>query len=153
MAIESISTYYENLRAVLGDAGSNGVYQWKDAQLAAAVRTTVQTNLGPAGVAVKSDDPASLDPAPATPDARGYLVYQTALSLVGGRQNVSFQTRPMKVMHRPEERKMSIDHFLRMIRKIEEEGDPHGTGVAALFGVWTDWENHVCRLTEPTRTA
>ena len=153
MAIELISAYYENLRAVLGDAGSNGIYQWKDEQLAAALRTTIQTNLGPAGVAVKADDITRLDPAPATPDARGYLVYQTALSMVGGRQNVSFQTRPMKVLHRPEERKMSIDHFLRMIRKIEEEGDPHGTGSAALFGIWTDWENHVCRLTEPTRTA
>ena len=153
MASELISAYFDNLRAVLGDVGSNGVYQWKDGQLLSALRTTIQLGLGPKGVAIMAGDDTRLDPAPTTPDARGYLVFQTALTMRAGRENVSFKTRPMQVMHRPEERAMTLDHLRRSIRKIEEEGDPHGTGITALFGVWTDWENYVARLTSPTQTA
>ena len=150
MASEPIPAFYENLRAVLGDAGSNGVYQWKDEQCLGAIRTTVQLGLGPKGVAV-SVDGLTLNPAPASPDARGYLIYQAALGLIGGRQNVSFKTRAMQVNLRPEEREMTLEHFRLTIRQLEEKGDPHGTGTPSFFGVWVDLEQYIERTGELQR--
>lgn len=151
MAEEAISTYYPNLRAVLSDSGSNGIYQWKDEQLDGFLRTVVQTGLGPAGVTVKAGDPTMLDPAPASADARGYMIFQAALLAMGGRIMIGFQTRPMKVTVNAEERKLTVDHLRRLIQRLEKHGDPHGTGKPTCFGVWADLENYVSRMTEPDR--
>lgn len=147
-----ITSFFENLRVALGDVGSNGVYQYKDEQLAGAIRTTIETGLGPKGVTI-SEDRLNLDPAPATFDARGFMIFQAALLLIGGRQNVNFATRAMKVTHNPAERAASIEHYRRKIKELEESGDPHGTGGRKFFGVWTDFENHVFRHTCPTQVA
>jgi hypothetical protein len=140
-----ITSLYTNLRAVLGDQGSNGVYQWKDEVLSGALLSVVQLGMGPAGVAV-SVDGLSLDPAPASPDARGYLVIQAALSLIGGNTPVSFKSRGLNVMIRPEERITTIEHYRRLLAKLEKDGDPHGTGGVSLFGIWQDFENAVCPI-------
>lgn len=139
----------ENMRAVLSDRGTNGVYQWKDEVLDGALRSVVQTGMGPADVAV-NDSLDGLNPAPVSPDARGYLVLQAALMLMGGGLPFSYKTRGMSVSIRDRERQTTIEHLRRLLGKIEGDGDPHGTGIGSVFGVWQDFENAVCR-TEPVR--
>ena len=146
----NLSEYHRNLRAALADFGTGGVYMWKDESLDGALLTVVQTGLGPAGVVVDSSL-TGFSVAPATPDARGYLVFQSALLLVGGQTPVSFKTRAMAVNVNPVERAQTIDYLRRMIWRLENEGDPHGTGVASCFGVWTDLENALARSADPVR--
>lgn len=140
-----IADLHTNLRAVLGDQGSNGVFQWKDEVLSGALLSVVQLGMGPAGVSA-GDDGLSLDPAPTTPDARGFLVVQAALALMGGNTPVSFKSRGLNVMIRPEERMTTIEHYRRLLVKLETQGDPHGTGGTSLFGIWQDFENAVCPI-------
>lgn len=144
MAAVLLTEYLTNMRTVLGDQGSNGVYEWKDEPLLAALRGVVEMGLGPADVAV-NEAGTSLDPAPATPDSRGYLIFKAALALVGGNTPVGWKTRGMSVTVVRGERQETINHFRRMIHKLETDGDPHGTGGNAIFGVWLDLENELCR--------
>jgi hypothetical protein len=122
---EPLTTYHKNLRAALADQGSGGVYQWNAEVLNSALVTTVQTGFGPAGVSVDPGETA-LDPAPATPDARGWLIFQSALLLVGGRMPVGWKTRAMQVRVDPMERMTTVDYLQRQIKRLEQNGDPHG---------------------------
>jgi hypothetical protein len=149
----ALSEYHENMRAALADPGTLGVYAYQDAQLDGAMRTVIQTGLGPRGAAVKVGDPAVLDPAPASLDARGYLVFQAALLLIGGQIPVGFRTRAMSVLVSPFERQATLDHLRRQIQKLEKNGDPHGTGGSSCFGIWQDMENALAPATTPERVA
>lgn len=147
-----LADYYSNLRTALADEGSAGVYAWKDEVLSAALVSTVQMGCGPRGVDVNSGLTA-LDPEPATPDARGYLIFQAALLLMGGRIIAGFKTRAMQVRVDPGERILTVDYLRRQIQKLEKQGDPHGDGGSSCFGVWSDLENALVRKTEPERVA
>ena len=140
----NLSDYYVNLRMALSDQGVGGVYAWKDESLSGALRSVVEMGLGPKGVSMATGKPA-LDPAPQTPDARGYLIFQAALLLMGGRNMVSFKTRAMQARVDPAERLLTVDHLRRQIRRLETQGDPHGTGGAVCFAVWSDLENEIER--------
>lgn len=140
------------MRAALNDPGKVGAYQWKDEQLSAALRTVVQTGIGPKGVLL-DETGENLSPEPATPDARGWLVFQACLLLIGGSSPVSFRTRPMSVTVDARERMETIAHFRRTLHDLLYNGDPHGTGNSSFFGLWADFENHICRRTEPERLA
>lgn len=148
-----LAEFRENLRMALSDPGTTGVYAYQDEQLDGALRTIVQLGKGPAGVAIKEGDSTSLDPAPSTPDARGYLVFQAALLIIGGMIPSSFKTRAVSVMISPFERQATIDHLRRQVQQLETTGDPHGTGGSACFGIWQDFENALCRRTNPHRIA
>lgn len=139
-----LTEYLENMRAALGDQGSSGVYEWKDEVLVGALRSVVQMGIGPNGVELNALGDG-LAVAPASPDARGYLVFSAALTLVGGTQKISFKTRGMQVMTRHQEREATIAHLRRMLHLLETDGDPHGNGGSAFFAVWTDYENALCR--------
>ena len=145
-----LTEYYENLRTALADQGSGGVYAWKDEVLASALVSTVEMGVGPRGVLLTVDK-LDLDPEPATPDARGYLIFQATLLLMGGRIMASFKTRAMQVRIDPGERTLTLDDLRRQIQKLEKHGDPHGDGGASCFGVWSDLENALTRTTEPER--
>lgn len=146
-----LTAYYGNLRTALADEGTGGVYAWKDEVLGSALLSTVQMGCGPRGVEVSLDE-LSLDPEPATPDARGYLIFQAALLLMGGRIMASWKTRAMQVRIDPGERILTVDYLRRQILRLERQGDPHGDGGAACFGVWSDLENALTRATdEPER--
>lgn len=145
-----LTEYYENLRTALADQGSGGVYAWKDEVLASALVSTVEMGVGPRGVLLTVDK-LDLDPEPATPDARGYLIFQATLLLMGGRIMASFKTRAMQVRIDPGERTLTLDYLRRQIQKLEKHGDPHGDGGASCFGVWSDLENALTRTTEPER--
>ena len=145
-----LSEYHQNMRSALADFGTGGVFAWKDESINGALVTVVQTGLGPAGVAVNSTN-TMLDPAPATPDARGFLIFQAALLLIGGQVPISFKTRALQVRVDPLERTLTVDYLRRQIRRLETQGDPHGSGRPACFGVWSDLENELTRATEPER--
>ena len=152
MSATLFSEYHVNMRSALADFGTGGVYAWKDESLNGALITVVQTGFGPAGVAVNVAK-TGFDPAPATPDARGYLIFQAALLLIGGQVPVGFKTRALQVRVDPLERTLTVDYLRRQIRRLETQGDPHGTGNSACFGVWADLENELSRATEPERLA
>ena len=147
-----LSEYFGNLRTALADQGTGGVYAWKDEVLSSALKTTVQTGFGPRGLELAEGGHA-LTTAPATPDARGYLVFQAAYMLMGGQLPVSFKTRALQVRVDPLERAQTLDYLRRQIKRLESEGDPHGDGGTACFGVWQDLENALERTTEPERIA
>lgn len=146
----AVSDFRANLRSALTDHGSNGVYKWRDESLDQAIVAVVQMGLGPKGVAVAAGL-ANLNPGPATPDARGYLVFQAALMLIGGQQPISIKTRAFQTRIDPIERQTTIDYLRRMIHRLESQGDPHGEGGSACFGVWQDLENVLERTEEPER--
>lgn len=147
-----LSDFYENLRAALSDQGTAGAYAYRNESLDGALRTIIETGLGPRGVLL-NEAKTHLDPEPATPDARGYLVFQSALFIIGGQIPFSFKTRAMSVHMNPAERALTVDHLRRQIKRLETEGDPHNTGRSSrCFGVWADFENAICRLTTPERT-
>ncbi len=145
-----LTVYYKNMRTALADQGSGGVFAWKDEVISSALVSTVQMGFGPRGVAV-AEDGLSLDPAPSTPDARGYLVMQATLMLIGGLMPVSWKTRAMQVRVDPGERALTVDYLRRQVQRLERDGDPHGDGASACFGVWSDMENALDRTTEPER--
>lgn len=145
----AISDLRANLRAALVDHGNNGVYRFRDESLDSAVKSVVEMGLGPRGVSVSE---ANLDPAPATPDARGYLVFQAALLMVGGQQPASLKTRAFQTRIDPMERQTTIEYLRRQVHRLEMDGDPHGDGGASCFGVWQDLENALERTVEPERT-
>ena len=89
------SEYHVNMRSALADFGTGGVYVWKDESLNGALITVAQTGFGPAGVAVDVAK-TGFDPAPATPDARGYLIFQAALLLIGGQVPVGSKRGPCR---------------------------------------------------------
>jgi len=152
MAEMLLATFHGNLRTALADQGSGGVYAWKDEVLDGALLSVMQMGLGPAGVVV-NDDEDGFDPGPASADARGLLVLQAALLLMGGQLPVGFKTRALSVMIRETERMETIAHLRRLIQRLEQNGDPHGTGTGgACFGVWQDLENELWRRTEVVRT-
>lgn len=139
-----LTEYYQNMRSALADQGTGGVYAWKDEVIASSLITTMETGMGPRGVKL-SGDKTALDPEPATPDARGFLVFQAALLLMGGRIMASFKTRAMEVRIDPQERTLTLDFLRRQIRRLEQQGDPHNDGGSACFGVWSDLENALTR--------
>ena len=147
-----LTEYYGNLRTALADEGTGGVYAWKDEVIASALMSTVQMGCGPRGVVVTSNL-LGFDPGPATPDARGYLIFQAALLLMGGRIMASWKTRAMQVRIDPGERTLTVDYLRRQIQRLEKHGDPHGDGGSACFGVWSDLENALTRKTDPERVA
>lgn len=145
-----VSEYYGNLRSALADFGTGGVFMWKDESLAGALQTVVQTGFGPRLVTL-NEAKTHFDPAPDTPDARGYLVFQAALLLIGGQVPMGFKTRALQVRIDPLERTLTVDYLRRQIRRLEAQGDPHGTGGSACFGIWMDMENALDRTTDPER--
>jgi hypothetical protein len=151
--MKAVSEYFKNLRAALADTGHGGIYRYKDQSLQDALVTTVQLGMGPKGVAV-NDDGTHFDPGPATPDARGWLVFQTALIMVGGAVPVGFKTRALQVRVDGMERMTTVDYLRRQIKRLETSGDPHGDGGSSCFGIWQDLENELERVTaEPERVA
>ena len=132
----------------LSDTGANGIYKYKNESLDGAIVSVVEMGNGPKGVTVAAGKTA-LEPAPATPDARGYLIFQAALLLVGGMIPVSIKTRALQTRIDGLERMTTIDYLRRQIQRLEKYGDPHGTGGGKCFGVWTDLENALERTTEP----
>jgi len=147
----NLTAFYVNLRMALADMGRSGVYRYKDESLAGALVSVVQMGLGPKGVEVAVSGTA-LDPAPETPDARGYLIFQAALLLVGGQQPFSLKTRALQTRIDPMERILTVEHLRRQIQRLETHGDPHGNGGSSCFGVWSDLENALERTTEIERT-
>lgn len=144
--------YFPNLRTILQDVPVAGIYAYSDQQCADLLRTVVQTGLGPKGVDISETDEQQLDPAPASPDARGFLVFQAALFALGGTTGVSWKTRAMSVTMAPREREQTINHLRRMINRLETEGNPHGDSTGnGFFGVWEDCENAIHRLTARER--
>lgn len=135
----------------MSDHGNNGVYKWKDESLEGAISAVVQMGMGPKGVLVDPENYLYLDPAPATPDARGYLVFQAALMLIGGQQPISIKTRAFQTRIDPMERMLTVEYLRRQIQRLETQGDPHGEGGSACFGVWQDLENVLERTEEPER--
>jgi hypothetical protein len=146
-----LSEYRPNLRSALTDHGMNGVYKWRDESLDSAIKAIVQMGLGPKGVLLNAGG-THLDPEPATPDARGYLVFQAALMLIGGQQPISIKTRALQTRIDPMERALTVEHLRRQIHRLETQGDPHGDGGSACFGVWADLENALERTTQPEQT-
>jgi hypothetical protein len=145
-----LSEYHVNLRMALSDMGANGIYKYKNEALNGALQSVVEMGKGPKGV-VLTNDKTAFDPAPATPDARGFLVFNAALLLVGGMIPVSIRTRAMQTRVDSIERMTTIDYLRRQILALETSGDPHGTGGSRCFGVWNDLENALDRTTEPVR--
>lgn len=144
MATTLFSEYRVNVRTALGDFGRGGIFKYKDESVDGALRSVVEMGLGPKGAAVSADK-TGLDPAPATADARGYLVLQTALFMLGGGIPVSVKTRAVQTRVDGLERMTSLDALKRMLKRIETTGDPHGTGGSRCFGVWRDLENELER--------
>ena len=138
-----LTSYYVNLRTVLADPGTEGVYAYADEQLGRALQTTVQCGCGPRLLALAVEDPWTMVQAGEVEnyDARGLLVFQAALLMLGGNILFSHKQRALAVNFRPEERAMTLDHLRRQIKRLETGGDPHGTGAAACFAVWQDYEN------------
>ncbi len=147
---KALSEYFQNMRSALADQGTAGVYAWKDEVIASALVTTVETGMGPRGVLLNAEK-TELDPEPGTPDARGYLIFQATLLLMGGRIMASWKTRAMQVRVDPMERNLTVDYLRRQIQRLEKHGDPHGDGGSSCFGVWSDLENALTRTTEPER--
>lgn len=149
---QALSALRSNLRTILQDVGTAGVYAYSDQSCDDLIRTVIQTGIGPAGVGL-NDALDALDPEPSTPDARGYLVLKAALLAIGGTTGFNWKTRSMTVTMNPMERKHTLDHLRRTIAKLEADGDPHGTGLSSgVFGVWEDYENYIFRFTERERT-
>ena len=147
-----LAAFHNNLRTALADQGVGGVFAWKDEVLNGALLSVMQMGLGPAGVVV-NDSEDGFDPGPVSTDARGLLVLHAALLLMGGQLPVGFKTRALSVSIREGERKETIAHLRRLIQRVEQDGDPHGTGGGGMcFGVWQDFENAVWRRTEVVRT-
>lgn len=146
--VKAFAEYYINMRMALGDLGSGGVTKFRNESLDGALMSVVEMGIGPRGVAV-NDAKTGFDPAPSTPDARGYLIFQAALFMVGGQRPVSIKTRALQTRIDPLERMSTIDYLRRQIQKLEKSGDPHGTGGAKCFGVWADLENELVRETTP----
>lgn len=147
----NLSDFYVNMRTALADLGTGGVYQWKNENLDGALLSVVDLGIGPQKVVVNTDR-TGFDPGPDTPDARGYLVFQAALLLLGGMIPMGVRTRAFSATVYPAERTLTLDHLRRLIRRIETEGDPHGNGGKACFGVWEDLENTLSRTSQPSRT-
>lgn len=150
LGVKAFSEYHDNLRLALNDLGTGGVYKFRDESLSGALMSVVEMGMGPRGVAVNSGK-TGFDPEPATPDARGYLVFQAALFMVGGMRPVSIKTRAMQTRIDPIERQTTIDYLRRQIQRLEKHGDPHRSGGASCFGVWADLENELKRETTPER--
>lgn len=149
-----LTDYYMNLRAALADPGVAGTYAWADEQLRGGLLTTIQTGCGPRCMTLTANNTKTLvDGETENYDARGYLVFQTALILLGGQVPFSFKQRSQSVQFRPEERSLTLDHLRRMIRQLEGNGDPHGSGSASFFGIWADMENALTRTTEGVKIA
>lgn len=148
LRVKLLSEYYTNLRMALNDLGTGNVYKFRNESLDGALISVVEMGVGPKGVAVNSQK-TGFDPEPQTPDARGYLVFQAALFMVGGMRPVSIKTRAMQTRIDPLERMTTIDYLRRQIQRLEKNGDPHGTGGARCFGVWSDLENELVRATTP----
>ncbi len=148
------TNYYLNLRTALADPGVAGAYGWADEQLRGGLLTVIQTGIGPLGMTVSEDNEKTVtDAAAESYDARGYLVFQAALLLIGGQVLFSHKQRALSVTYRPEERAMTIDHLRRMVGRLEKQGDPHGTGAGKCFGIWQDYENALCPRTCPEQIA
>lgn len=149
-----ITSYYLNLRTVLADPGVGGVYAWQDEQLAAGLQTVIQTGLGPKGMALNgAGDLIETGTETENYDARGFLVFQVALLMLGGQLPFSHKTRALSVIRRPEERELTLDHIRRQIKRLESTGDPHGNGGGRCFGIWQDYENALEPTTEPVQIA
>ncbi len=144
MAKMLFGEFHNNLRTVLGDFGRGGIFKFKDESLTGALRSVVEMGLGPDGVTVSSDF-LGLEPGPTSADARGYLIIQAAITMLGGGIPVSIKTRAVQTRVDPLERMTSLDALRRMLKKIEKEGDPHGKGGSRCFGVWRDLENELSR--------
>lgn len=140
-----LSDYFVNLRTVLADPGTEGVYAWANEQLSGSLLTVMQTGLGPKTMAISGDKTKIvIETAAENYDARGYLVFQAALLILGGQILFSHRTRALTINHHPEERAMTLDHIRRQIKRLESSGDPHGTGGSACFGIWQDYQNALC---------
>lgn len=146
------SEFHTNLRMALADMGGNGIYKYKQQALTDALLSIVQMGVGPKGMEV-TPDKQGLVAAPASPDARGYLVFKAALLLVGGMLPVGIKTRAVQTRVDSIERMTTIDTLRRWIKDLETRGDPHGTGGSKCFGVWSDLENELTRITVPEQVA
>lgn len=144
MPTTPFNEYRNNVRTALGDFGRSGIFKYKDESVDGAVQSVVEMGLGPKGVAVDAGK-TGLDPAPSTADARGYLILQTALFMLGGGIPVSVKTRAVATRVDGLERMTSLDALRRLLKRIEMTGDPHGTGGSRCFGVWRDLENELER--------
>jgi hypothetical protein len=147
-----VSDFRTNLRTVLTDHGRNGVTKWRNESLDDAIVSVIQLGFGPKGLGIASSAGGPVvSPSPATPDARGFLVFQAALFMLGGQQPVSIKTRAIQSRIDPIERQTTLEYLRRQIRRLETEGDPHGTGGSACFGIWAEMETAFEKLEEPDR--
>lgn len=148
-----VSDLRTNVRTALADFGQCGVFIWPNESIDAAIRTVIETGIGPRSVSIASlHGTVMLDPPPATPDARGHIVFHAALLLIGGQLPFSWHTRAMSVRTNPRERDLTISHLRRQINRLETDGDPHGDGGTPVFGVWNDLENALRRTIEPVQS-
>ncbi len=140
-----LTDYFLNLRTALADPGVAGAYAWADEQLAGGLLTTVQTGLGSKTMSLSEDKTKIVIVANVENyDARGYLVFQTALIMLGGNVLFSHKSRGLAVTYHPQERAMTLDHIRLQIKRLESAGDPHGTGRVACLGIWQDLQNALC---------
>lgn len=136
MAAYSLVNFHEAVRALLGDEGDAATgFDYRDAQLSAALRTVVQMGHVP-GVVLDGRD--SLAAAPANPDTWGYLVARAAHILIGGAQPVNIRTRALSISADPSGRRDSLSFIETMISDIDARGNVGGgagdTSAKGLFG-------------------
>ena len=139
-----LTEYFMNLRTLLADPGTAGAYAWADEQLAGGLMTVIQAGLGPKTMVLTQDRLKVEVGVVEKYDARGYLLFQAALVMLGGQVLFSHKSRALSVTYRPEERALTLDYIRRQIKRLETTGDPHGTGGTACFGIWQDFENALC---------
>lgn len=151
MAELVISDFHEGMRIALGDEGIAGSYDFDDARLSAAIRTTVRAGFVPC-VAVKPGDPLKLDPAPPNADTWGYLLLKSCFLLRGGETPRSITTRSMSVNVQPIARRDSLMALETLISDLEAKGNLCGsatdTSDKTLFVAVHDFITHVYTICE-----
>ena len=136
-----LSTFFESLRALVGDEGDLATgYDYSDSQLSAALRTVVHMGFVPSlSIGSKPDVLAN---APGNPDTWGFLVAKAAHILIGGATPVSLRTRAISLETNPSARRDSLTYIELMLSDIDARGNVGGTSAdtefKGLFGTITD---------------
>lgn len=122
-----ISVFRPTLRLALGDNPAAGTYKYSDAQLDAAIVGAMQAGQGPSCLALANNN-TEITPDP-NPDEFGYLLFQTALLMMGGYSPISYKTRAISVSESSTTKRDILTHLRLKIQELRDKGNIcSGTG-------------------------
>ena len=146
----ALANFHEAVRALLGDEGDavEG-FDYRDAQLDAALRTVVRMGFLPCLSLAAGSPPTQLVAEPANPDTWAFLAAKAAHILIGGAAPVSIRTRALSVVSEAAARRDSLSYIEKMLSDIDARGNLCGkatdTSHKGLFGAVGDVVTH-CKL-------